>query len=246
MRNRKGVIGGGALGRGLQMAAGLCGLALFSCERTAPATAPPAAEPVAVAVSAAASLPAEGARPVAPFSGGAQIFRSVMDTLRTKYYREGLTEDELYRAVLERAYARIRAQEQAAHFEELQPEEALRAVIGHNFDYHFEHPEFVRLVMNENVHHGEHIAQIESMKQRNQSAIEQLRTILAKGVAAGVFRTGIDPVDLHTTISALSFYNVSNRHTFQHNFGVDFAEPGVRAKRREQIIQCVLGWVRAH
>ena len=128
------------------------------------------------------------------------------------YYFGG--KDELYRAVLERAYARIRTQEQAAHFETLQPEQALRAIIGHNFDYHFEHPEFVRLVMNENVHHGEHIAQIESMKQRNQSVIEQLRTIITKGTQQGVFRDGLDPVDLHTTISALSFYNVSNRHTF--------------------------------
>ena len=179
------------------------------------------------------------------FAGGRvdDIAARMRTTKRMIYYYFG-GKDELYRAVLERAYARIRAQEQAAHFEELQPEEALRAIIGHNFDYHFEHPEFVRLVMNENVHHGEHIARIESMKQRNQSVIEQLREILHKGVAQGVFRAGIDPVDLHTTISALSFYNVSNRHTFQHNFGVDFAEPGVRAKRREQIINCVLSWVK--
>ncbi|WP_088309790.1 TetR/AcrR family transcriptional regulator [Novosphingobium sp. B 225] len=174
-----------------------------------------------------------------------EIAEKTNSSKRMIYYYFG-GKDELYRAVLERAYARIRAQEQAAQFEELQPEEALRAVVGHNFDYHFEHPEFVRLVMNENVHHGEHIAQIESMKQRNQSAIEQLRAILVKGVEQGVFRPGIDPVDLHTTISALSFYNVSNRHTFQHNFGVDFAAPAVRAKRREQIIDCVLGWVRRH
>jgi AcrR family transcriptional regulator len=157
------------------------------------------------------------------------------------YYFGG--KDQLYRAVLERAYERIRTQEQAAHFEELPPDQALRAIIGHNFDYHFEHPEFVRLVMNENVHSGAHIAQIASMQQRNRSAIDQLQAILAKGAALGLFRAGVDPIDLHTTISALSFYNVSNRHTFLHNFGVDFAAPEVRAKRREQIIQCVLGWL---
>jgi AcrR family transcriptional regulator len=157
------------------------------------------------------------------------------------YYFGG--KDELYRAVLERAYDRIRTQEQAAQFQELAPDQALRAIIGHNFDYHYEHPEFVRLVMNENVHHGEHIAQIASMQQRNRSAIDQLQVVLDKGVKQGLFRDGIDPVDLHTTISALSFYNVSNRHTFLHNFGVDFAGPQVRAKRRDQIIDCVMGWV---
>ena len=171
-----------------------------------------------------------------------EIAERTSSSKRMIYYYFG-SKEELYRAVLEQAYARIRAQEQEAHFENLRPDEALRSIIGHNFDYHVEHPDFVRLVLNENVHFGEHIAQIESMKQRNRSIIDQLETIIDKGVALGIFRDGIDPVDLHTTISALSFYNVSNRHTFLHNFGVDFAAPAVRAKRREQIIQCVLDWV---
>ena len=157
------------------------------------------------------------------------------------YYFGG--KEELYRAVLERAYERIRAQEQKAHFENLAPDQALRAMIGHNFDYHVDHPEFVRLVMNENVHHGEHIAQIESLKQSNRSVIDQLGAIAEKGAEQGLFRKGIDPVELHTTISALSFYNVSNRHTFLHNFGVDFNAPAVRARHRDQIIDCVMGWV---
>jgi AcrR family transcriptional regulator len=173
-----------------------------------------------------------------------EIAELTASSKRMIYYYFG-GKDELYRAVLERAYERIRAQEQAAHFEDLPPDQALRAIIGHNFDYHFEHPEFVRLVMNENVHHGEHIARIESMQQRNRSAIDQLAVILERGAAQGLFKPGIDPVDLHTTISALSFYNVSNRHTFLHNFGVDFAAPAVRAKRREQIVQCVLDWIAA-
>ena len=33
-------------------------------------------------------------------------------------------------------------------------------------------------------------------------------------MADGVFRAGLDPIDLHMSISALSFFNVANRHTF--------------------------------
>ncbi|MFM6932241.1 MAG: TetR/AcrR family transcriptional regulator [Novosphingobium sp.] len=171
-----------------------------------------------------------------------EIAEKTNSSKRMIYYYFG-GKEELYRAVLEQAYHHIRAQEQDAHFEDLAPDVALRAMIGHNFDYHFEHPDFVRLVMNENVHHAQHLAKIEGMKQRNQSVIEQLRAIIDKGVAKGTFREGIDPVDLHTTISALSFYNVSNRQTFHHNFGVDFTEPAIRAKRREQIIDCVMSWI---
>ncbi len=173
-----------------------------------------------------------------------EIAERTASSKRMIYYYFG-SKDELYRAVLERAYQRIRDQEQQAGFETLAPDAALKAVVGHNFDYHCEHPEFVRLVMNENVHHGVHIAQIESLRGRNRSAIEQLAAILAKGEAAGLFRAGIDPVDLHTTISALCFYNVSNRYTFMHNFGVDFTAAETKARRREQIIDCVLHWVTA-
>ncbi len=171
-----------------------------------------------------------------------EIAELTSSSKRMIYYYFG-GKDELYRAVLERAYEHIRNQEQAANFASLPPDQALRAIVGHNFDYHYEHPEFVRLVMNENVHHGEHIAKIESMKQRNRSVIDALAGILEKGQVQGLFRDGIDPVELHTTISALSFYNVSNRHTFLHNFGVDFTAPEVRARRRDQIIDCVLTWV---
>jgi AcrR family transcriptional regulator len=171
-----------------------------------------------------------------------EIAHKTASSKRMIYYYFG-GKDELYRAVLERAYERIRAQERDAHFENLPPDEALQAIVGHNFDYHFQHPEFVRLVMNENVHHGEHIAQVASMKDRNRTVISALGAILEKGEKAGVFHPGIDPVDLHSMISALSFYSVSNRHTFLHNFGVDFADPEVQKRRREMIISCVLRWV---
>jgi AcrR family transcriptional regulator len=173
-----------------------------------------------------------------------EIAEQTASSKRMIYYYFG-SKDELYRAVLERAYQSIRHQEQQAGFETLEPDDALRAVIGNNFDYHYEHPEFVRLVMNENVHHGEHIAQIDGLRTRNQTAIEQLTAIIAAGQAKGLFRAPIDAVDLHMTISALSFYNVSNRYTFRHNFGVDLTEDATKAKRRDQIIECIMAWVAA-
>ena len=174
-----------------------------------------------------------------------EIAEKTATSKRMIYYHFG-SKDGLYRAVLERAYERIRGQEQTARFEDMPPDQALRAIIGHNFDYHFEHPEFVRVVMNENVHKGEHIATIPNMKARNNTVIEQLRTILERGARQGLFRADIDPVDVHMTISALSFYNVSNQFTFKHNFGVDLSTPATRARRRVQIVECVMAWVSRH
>jgi AcrR family transcriptional regulator len=173
-----------------------------------------------------------------------EIAEKTASSKRMIYYYFG-GKDELYRAVLERSYGQIRAREDEASFETLPADKALIAQIEHTFDYHVDHPEFVRLVMNENIHHGEHIGHVEGLKARNKSVIASLQAIIDKGVAEGLFRAGIDPVDLHMSISALCFYNVSNRYTFASNFGVDMSAPEMLAKRRKQVAEIILAWVKA-
>jgi AcrR family transcriptional regulator len=172
-----------------------------------------------------------------------EIAEKTNSSKRMIYYYFG-GKEELYRAVLERSYRQIRAREDDANFETLPADKALTAHIEHTFDYHVEHPEFVRLVMNENIHHGAHIGHIEGLKERNKSVIASLQAIIDKGVADSVFRAGIDPVDLHMSVSALCFYNVSNRYTFASNFGVDMSSPKSLKKRRAQIAEIVLAWLR--
>ncbi len=173
-----------------------------------------------------------------------EIAEKTASSKRMIYYYFG-GKDELYRAVLERAYSQIRAREDDANFKTLPADTALIALIEHTFDYHADHPEFVRLVMNENIHHGEHVGHIPGLKERNKSVIASLHAIVEQGAAAGLFRSGIDPVDLHMTISALCFYNVSNRYTFASNFGVDMSTPKMMAKRRKQVVEIVGAWVKA-
>jgi AcrR family transcriptional regulator len=173
-----------------------------------------------------------------------EIAEKTNSSKRMIYYYFG-GKDELYRAVLERSYSHIRAREAEANFETLPADKALIAQIEHTFDYHVEHPDFVRLVMNENIHHGEHIGHVEGLKDRNKSVVASLKAIINKGVSDGLFRKDIDPVDLHMSISALCFYNVSNRYTFASNFGVDMSSAKSHKKRRTQIAEIILAWVRA-
>ena len=174
-----------------------------------------------------------------------EIAEKTSSSKRMIYYYFG-GKEELYRAVLERAYAQIRSREEdaSAQLQELSAAQALQAQIEQTFDYHASNPDFVRLVMNENIHHGEHIGDVPGLKERNRSVIAQLRAIIDKGVADGAFRNDIDPVDLHMSISALCFYNVSNRYTFNANFGVDMGAGKALKKRREQVSEIILAWVK--
>jgi len=43
--------------------------------------------------------------------------------------------------------------------------------------------------------------------------VAMVRDILDRGVAAGIFRGGIDPVQLNITIAAIGYYYLTNRFT---------------------------------
>jgi AcrR family transcriptional regulator len=157
------------------------------------------------------------------------------------YYFEG--KDELYRAVLERAYRQVRESESGIDIDSGTALEALRRLIEHDVHYHAEHPELVRLVMNENIHRAEHLKQIDSLPVGNRRVIEILARIVARGEAEGSLRPGIDPVELHMNISSLSFYNVSNQFTFAHNFGIDMSSPDAVERRARQVADIIIAWV---
>ena len=150
---------------------------------------------------------------------------------------------ELYVAVLEAAYRKIRSVEGALDLEHQDPEQALRTLVSFTFDYQHDHPEFVRLVMNENILDGAYLARSKAIQQLNSPAIEALRDLLQRGQRSDVFRGDVDPVDLHMTISALAFFNVGNRATFSKIFKRDMTSPEALATRRDQVVEMVLRYV---
>ena len=157
------------------------------------------------------------------------------------YYFE--SKEGLYRAVLEESYRRIRTIEATLDLENKPPLEALAQHVRFTFDYQLANTDFIRLVMVENIHHGEHIAQLSQTQQANMAAIDTLRGIVQRGIDSGVFRKDLNPIDLHMSISALCFFNVANRYTFSTIFKVDMASPAETAARRESVADMVLRFV---
>ena len=171
------------------------------------------------------------------------IAEAMRTSKRMIYYYFG-SKEGLYIAVLEEAYRRMRAIEADLHLEDLLPEDALRKLVGFTLDYQMAHPEFIRLVMTENIHRGEYLRRSSGIQELNVPAIEGLRTVYERGVAAGVFRAGLDPVDLHMSISALSVFNIANRHTFSLIFQQDFDSSASIVARRDNVIEMIVRFVR--
>jgi len=162
---------------------------------------------------------------------------------RMIYYYFGGKEG-LYIAVLEEAYRRIRGIEAALDLAHLPPEEALRTLAISTFDYQNTHPEFIRLVMNENILNGAYVSRSKDIQRLNRAAINAVRELLQRGQREGIFRRDLDPVDLHMSISALCFFNVANKATFSTIFKHDMASRRALAERRSQIADLILRYVR--
>ncbi len=162
---------------------------------------------------------------------------------RMIYYYFG-DKEGLFVEVLEQAYSRIRQIETSLELDHIEPESALRVLVGFTFDYQNANENFIRLVMVENIHKGIHLARSRIIEELNLSAITTLRGIYRRGRMAGIFRDGIDEVDLHMSISALCFFNVANRATFSHIFQREMATPDALARRREIVIDTIIRYVR--
>jgi len=173
---------------------------------------------------------------------GARIDEIASKTSTSKrmiYYYFG-DKESLYRRALEAAYEEVRSGEQALELDHLEPVEALQQLAAFTFDHHSKHPDFIRIVMIENIHNGDFMRKSDQIRRLNAGAIEKLEAICRRGRDAGLFRDDISALELHWHISAMSFFNVSNRATFSHIFGESLFEPSGQENIRKHMIEMVL------
>ena len=178
---------------------------------------------------------------------GARVDEIASQTRTTKrmiYYYFG-SKEQLFVAVLERAYATIRAAEQTIDVDHLDPAAAIRRLAELTFDHHEAHPDFIRLVSIENIHRAAHITGTDDFAGQNSPVIELIEGILARGRRQGAFTRDVDAVDLHMMISAFCVFRVANRHTFGAIFDRDLTDPGLRERYRTMVGDMVVDYLGA-
>lgn len=147
----------------------------------------------------------------------------------------------LYERALEAAYQKVRDGERKLDLDALAPRDALEALVAFTFDHHRRNPDFIRMVMIENVHHADYLRQSEVIRELNAGAISRLENLIARGEASGDFRPGVDATELHWQISALSVFNVSNKPTFSALFGKSIYTRAGQSRLRDRAVAMVLG-----
>jgi AcrR family transcriptional regulator len=163
-------------------------------------------------------------------------------TKRMIYYYFG-SKEQLYIAVLERAYANIRSLERELDVEHLEPADAIRRLAEVTLDHHEAHPEFIRLVSIENIHNAEHMAKSERLTNLNSPVIDLIEGVLERGRRQRVFRDDVDAIDVHMMISSFCVFRIANRHTFGSLFGRDMIAPDRRDHYRQMLGDMVVQYL---
>ncbi|RZL61068.1 MAG: TetR/AcrR family transcriptional regulator [Variovorax sp.] len=153
------------------------------------------------------------------------------------------SKDDLFLAVLENAYVNIREAEKHLHLRDLAPPLALRRLTEFTWDYYIAHPEFMTLLNSENLHQGRHLAKSQRVRDLNSPLIETLGEILERGRKDGIFRGGIDAVQLYVSIAGMAYFYLSNSYTLSAVFGRDLMTPKAHHERLSHMCEVVLGYV---
>ena len=153
--------------------------------------------------------------------------------------------EALFRAVLVEAYLDIRNAELELELDHLPPREALERLVRFTWAYYLDHPEFITLVNSANLHRGRHLEKSERLRTASRRFVNMVQEILDRGVADGVFRLGIDPVQLNITIAAIGYYYLTNRFTGTILFERDFMDSKVLEDRLAFNIDTVMRLVLA-
>jgi AcrR family transcriptional regulator len=157
------------------------------------------------------------------------------------YYFEN--KESLFLAVLERAYEGIRGEEQRLNLTQVEPVEAIRRLIAFTWNYYIEHPEFLTLLNSENLHRARHLKQSTKISAMHSPLVQAMDGVLQRGRASGLFRAGVDPVQLYISIAGLCYFYLGNKHTLSVIFGRNLMSPKARSERLSHICDVILGYV---
>jgi AcrR family transcriptional regulator len=152
--------------------------------------------------------------------------------------------NDLYLTVLEDAYADIRAAERGLALEGLEPVAAITRLVEFTWGYYIRNPEFLRLLVNENIHRAAHLKRSRRIAEMHSPFVALIEDLLRRGVAAGEFRDGLDARQVYISIAALGFYYLNNQYTLGVIYGTDLGAKPALERRREVIVDTVLCYLR--
>lgn len=166
-----------------------------------------------------------------------EIVARAKSNKRMVYHYFG-SKDGIYLAALVEVFTRLETVEFEAMEANARPDEKLRRLLAANFKFLDANPEFVRMLLWENLEHGRHIARGTAGVTKN-PFMERFRAIIDEGVALGLFRAPRDLKHLMINFIGLCFVYYSNHYSLAASLDLDLDSPRNRELRLAQVVDLV-------
>ena len=150
----------------------------------------------------------------------------------------------MYLAVLEKTYEARRHHDSILDLKQSDPEEGLRRLIRASFAYDRENPDYVKLLIVENLNGARHLRRSQKILSMHMPLLRDIGDLLDRGSRIGVFRAYADPVQVFITIASLCFFYHSNNATMSTILGRDLMAPTASLEREAHVEAVVMGYLR--
>lgn len=162
--------------------------------------------------------------------------------MRLLYHYFG-DKEGLYTAVLDRVYTQVRAEERRLDLGSVDPIDGMMRLIDFTFGFFAQHRDYISLLNNENLLRGRFVKKSRAVRPLTLPLLATITDLLERGHKAGAFRADVDPTQLYVSITALSYFHVSNRYTLSAMFGRDLGAENWMAQRRAHAQSLILTWL---
>lgn len=149
------------------------------------------------------------------------------------------SKEGLYSAVLTIVYSRLAVCEEKVISKPASYTDAIKNVISMYFNFFYENPCFIKMVMWENLNDASYIS-ASNASTLKENALDYVKDILIKGKAEGVFKETTDVDEVVMSVNMFTFSYYSNIHTLTHILQRDFENRDAMEKRCAHVTSMIL------
>ncbi|MEH2473351.1 AcrR family transcriptional regulator [Nitrobacteraceae bacterium AZCC 2161] len=162
--------------------------------------------------------------------------------MRMLYHYFG-SKDALYCKVLETVFNNIRLQEQRLNLSYRPPLEAVTRLFEFTYNHFASNLLFIRILAHENLLGAKYLRRSKLVSTLSSPLLVAIREALQRGETDGVFRRGIDPLQLYVSMVALSYVHLSNAPTLSHLFRTSMTSTAWKAQRRKHATEMMIAFL---
>jgi len=171
------------------------------------------------------------------------IARAAGVNINLVYHYYGKKES-LFIAVMEDAYVRIRTHHNDTNIRTHDPVTGMAELVRSTFRFFAGNLYIIGLLNSENLHQACHIQKSEKIATLYDPLLGLIASTLERGVELGIFRAGVDPVQLFLTIDAVCYFLLSYRYTLGFVLKQDLTGKDALARREMHVVDVVLSYLK--